>query len=82
MTANIAKFRVRRALEHKVANSTYETFNTGNHILEGEENQINNLMGEFLRHFTVDPVQLEKRIVLVRDSLKNEVTPFNIAQVK
>ena len=82
MNKIMAKLRLQRALKHRTASSTDAVFQPGDKVLVWREKIVNNRIGEWMGPFLVESVQIENKLVHVRDDNKGTTTPFNFYQVK
>lgn len=77
MREHMSKLTVKRAFEHKTASSTDTTFVTYDMVVVWRENIVNRRIGEQMRPYVADSVEVEKTLIHVRNDGKRSITPFN-----
>ena len=78
MNEHMAKLRVNRALKHKAASSTDSIFTPGDEVLVWREKIVNHRIGEWIGPFIVDSVEVDKKIIFVRDEKKRFSYPIQL----
>lgn len=82
MNAHMAKLRIQRALKRRTGTLKDACFQPGYKVLAWREKMVNNRIGEWMGPSIADAVEVEKKMVHVRDDKKCCVIPFNFYQVK
>ena len=82
METQVAKARIKRALQYRVPPATDVVYQPGDLVLVWRENLIQNRIGEWVGPHVVTGYESEHKLVFVRDVKIGAARPFNVAQVK
>lgn len=82
MGEEMSSIQLKRVLHHSVPSASDRAYEPGDKVVEWREKILKNRMREWLGTYLVIPMNLEKKLVYIRDNVTNEEKPFNLTQLK
>lgn len=80
MQKYMSKLRASRALKHKTPAAADMNYKVGDKVLVWRTKVVDSRIGEWLGPFTVDGIDVSKKIVYVQDERIGAAKPFGIAE--
>lgn len=81
MSHIIAKQRIQQCIKHILLSASYHMYSPGDKVIVCSEKIHENLIGEWISPFFVDGMDVDKKLIFIRDVTVEPEKPFKLSQL-